>query len=607
MTYSWLLCLTAFCIATYASPLTRSLEYDYIIVGGGTAGCVLANRLSADPSISVALIEAGPTVFNDSRVLSVSPSGPAWGTELDWNYTTIPQVHANNAVLTYHAGRDVGGTSTINGMVYLRPTAEELDSWSVFGNYGYSWDSLLPYFKKSEHLQLPAEPLPLSKASYEANFHGFTGPVKVGWGNDLNPTGIGQALNTSFQALGVPWNVDPNSGNTTGVALFPIEKDTILQIRQDSARSYYLPVMGRPNLHAFTNTTVLNIDLDNSKAHHGSKRLVQANGVNVILPSGQKQLLCSKQEIILSAGTYRTPGLLEQSGIGNPSILRNLSITPKVILPGVGAHLQDQWLVGVVYNPNVTVDSVTANYNSNPVTVALTAADLFGDDLEAAAAQLYRDIPSYARKLSEASNGAISVQAQEQILRLRARLILKDNVGLGSCSFGNYGGNCWVTLPLSTGNVHSSSDPSMPRINPNFMQLPWDILVTQRLISTLRKVLSSPPVQLALGPSANTELSPGLVAVPLNATLSQWTSFFQTALTPVWHAVGSAGMRRRDWGGVVDTRFRVYGVQGLRIVDASVIPVEVNGNPTSLIYALAEKAAEDILADCGRSGKVKGW
>ncbi|KAI5271522.1 choline dehydrogenase [Aureobasidium subglaciale] len=608
MARSWLLYLPAFCIGTYASPLTSSVQYDYIIVGGGTAGCVLANRLSADPSISVALIEAGPTVFNDSRVLSISPSGPAWGTELDWNYTTIPQIHVNNAVLTYHAGRDVGGTSTINGMVYLRPTAEELDSWSVLGNHGYSWDSLLPYFKKSEHLQLPTEPRPFSEASYKAAFHGFAGPVKVGWGNDLDPAaGFGQALNTSFQALGVPWNVDPNSGNTTGVALFPIEKDTVLQIRQDSARSYYLPVMDRPNLHAFTNTTAINIDLDSSKSHHGPKKLVRAKGVNVIMPSGKKQTLYSKQEIILSAGTYRTPGLLEQSGIGNPSVLRNLSITPKVILPGVGAHLQDQWLVGIIYNPNITIDSVTAGYNSNPVTVALTAADLFGDDLAATAAQLYRDIPSYARTLSGASNGAISVQAQEQILRLRARLILKDNVGIGSCSFGNYGGNCWVTLPLSTGNVHSSSDPSKPRINPNFMQLPWDILVTQRLISTLRKVLSSPPVQLALGPSANIELSPGLTNVPLNATLSQWTSFFRAALAPVWHAVGSAGMRRRNWGGVVDAKFRVYGVQGLRIVDASVIPVEVNGNPTSLIYALAEKAAENILADCGRGGKGKGW
>lgn len=118
MDFSWLLHLSIVCIAAYASPL-NTFEYDYIIVGGGTAGCVLANRLSANPSISVALVEAGPTVFNDSRVLIPSPSGPAWGTELDWNYTTIPQAYLNNTILTYHAGRDVGGTSTINGMVLI--------------------------------------------------------------------------------------------------------------------------------------------------------------------------------------------------------------------------------------------------------------------------------------------------------------------------------------------------------------------------------------------------------------------------------------------------------------------------------------------------------
>jgi choline dehydrogenase-like flavoprotein len=206
-------------------------------------------------------------------------------------------------------------------MVYLRPTADEIDSWSALGNPGLSWDSLLPYFKKSEHFQLPTDPRPhaLAEASYEPSVHGFIGPVKLGWGNDLDPGRFGQALNTTWHSLGFSWNMDPNSGNNTGLGLFPIEKDTVLQIRQDSARSYYLPVMGRPNLHAFTNTTALNINMDSGKSHHGAKGLIAAKGVNVILPSGKKQLLRSRREVILSAGTYRTPGLLEQSGIGNPS------------------------------------------------------------------------------------------------------------------------------------------------------------------------------------------------------------------------------------------------------------------------------------------------
>jgi len=374
-------------------------------------------------------------------------------------------------------------------MVYLRPTADEIDSWSVLGNTGLSWDSLLPYFKKSEHFQLPTDPRPraIAEASHESSVHGFIGPVKLGWGNDLAPGAFGQALNTTWQSLGFSWNVDPNSGNNTGLGLFPIEKDTVLQIRQDSARSYYLPVIGRPNLHAFTNTTALNIDLDSGKSHHGPKSAVVAKGVNVILPSGKKQLLRSKQEVILSAGTYRTPGLLERSGIGNPScvfspvitsfdtsskqvtdytllhsILRNLSITPKVPLPGVGAHLQDQWLINAVYNANFTPTSFVASYNAKPLSASVTAAELFGSDLDTVAAQLYADIPAYARTLSEASNGAISVQAQEQILLTRASLFFDKKVAIGAFMFGIFGGNCWVTLPLSTGNVHVSLALSLP-------------------------------------------------------------------------------------------------------------------------------------------------
>lgn len=142
------------------------------------------------------------------------------------------------------------------------------------------------------------------------------------------------------------------------------------------------------------------------------------------------------------------------------SILRNLSITPKVDLPGVGAHLQDQWLIGVIHNPNVTMDSLTVMYNSNPMEGSVTAADLFGDELDAVAAQLFKDIPSYARTLSEASNGAISVQAQEQILLTRANLFFEKNVAIGSMQLQPYGGNCWVTLPLSTGSIHVRSSPT---------------------------------------------------------------------------------------------------------------------------------------------------
>jgi choline dehydrogenase-like flavoprotein len=181
-----------------------------------------------------------------------------------------------------------------------------------------SWEKLLPYFEKSEHLQLPNASRALADVSYDPSVHGYAGPVKVGWGNDLNTDGLGKAVNTSWQSLGFSWNRDPNEGHHSGLGLFPLQKDIVSNIRSDSARSYILPILSRPNLHAFTNTTALDIDLGRGQAHYGYGDAIVAKGVNVVLPSGATRYLCAKNEVILSAGTYRTPGLLERSGVGNP-------------------------------------------------------------------------------------------------------------------------------------------------------------------------------------------------------------------------------------------------------------------------------------------------
>lgn len=217
--------------------------------------------------------------------------------------------------------------------------------------------------------------------------------------------------------------------------------------------------MNRSNLHTFTNTTALDINLGGERNRHSHRGDVAAKGVNVVLSSGATQLLRSKREVNLSADTYRTPGLLERSGIGNPSILRNLSITPKVVLPGVGTHLQDQWLVNLIYTTNFPLAELAVNFGRAPITASLTAADLFGDEVDTVAAQLRSDIPSYARILSDASGGAISVQAQEQILRLRADLIFEKSAAIGAMMIQNYGANSWPTMPFSTGTVHVSFTP----------------------------------------------------------------------------------------------------------------------------------------------------
>ena len=197
-------------------------------------------------------------------------------------------------------------------MVYLRPSTEEIDSWSALGNPGLSWTALLPYYKRSEQLQTPTSPQLANDAYFDPAVHGLAGPVKVGWCSCLNSSGFGSAMNASWQSFGLPWNADPNTGHNAGLTFFPSERDVPLNIRYDAARAYYWPVANRSNLHTFTNSTVLKLDLTSSSR-------TRATGVQTILSSGQDTILKASKEVVLSAGAYRTPGLLERSGIGNPS------------------------------------------------------------------------------------------------------------------------------------------------------------------------------------------------------------------------------------------------------------------------------------------------
>lgn len=204
------------------------------------------------------------------------------------------------------------------GMIYLRPAAPELDIWEAVGNTGWSWESLLPYFRKSEHLQIPSAAQQAQGATYIPSVHGFDGPLDVGWSQQLNVGTFGKDANASWQALGLKWNVDPNAGSPAGLFLHPSEFDLQLGgVREDASRAYLLPVANRSNLHIFTHTTARKIVF----SHH-TRRLndtIVATGVNIVTATGRNRTILASREVILSTGTYRTPGLLEVSGIGDPT------------------------------------------------------------------------------------------------------------------------------------------------------------------------------------------------------------------------------------------------------------------------------------------------
>ena len=289
--------------------------YDYIIIGGGTSGLVVANRLSELENVNVLVIEAGGSVYNNSNVTDTVGYGQAFGTEIDWAYETVKQEWGGGTPQIVRAGKALGGTSTINGMVYLRAQTSQINAWEKIGNKGWNWDNLFPYYRKSEHLQIPSNYswFKGSGIAYNPAYHGFNGPLKVGWTSTQLNDGLAQTVNVTYQnmTIPIPYNEDPNGGQMVGYTLYPKTVDTELNIREDAARAYYYPYQSRSNLHVWLYT---NVNMITWKA--GSE--ATADGVEVTLANGTTAVVKASREVILAAGALKSPLLLELSGIGNP-------------------------------------------------------------------------------------------------------------------------------------------------------------------------------------------------------------------------------------------------------------------------------------------------
>ena len=288
--------------------------YDYIVVGGGTSGLVVANRLSEDNSTNVLVIEAGGSVYNNPNVTNTAGYGNAFGTEIDWAYQTVDQEYAGNQPQTIRAGKALGGTSTINGMAYLRAQSSQIDAWETVGNEGWNWKNLFPYYRKGEHFQGDDYSwLKGSGVAYDPAYHGFGGPLKVGWSESQLNDGLAQKLNTTYQnmPISVPYNIDPNGGQMIGFTLYPKTVDSKLNIREDAARAYYYPYKSRANLNVWLNTIV-------NKLTWKAGEKATADGVEVTLADGTTTVVKASREVILAAGALKSPALLELSGVGNP-------------------------------------------------------------------------------------------------------------------------------------------------------------------------------------------------------------------------------------------------------------------------------------------------
>ncbi|KAH8666046.1 glucose oxidase-like protein [Tricladium varicosporioides] len=564
------------------------LEFDYIVIGGGTAGLTVANRLSEIPTVSVAVIEAGSSVLNNPNVTNPDVFTVAIGTDIDWNYSTVNQTHANGRIMRQIAGKALGGTSTINGMTYIRAEKSQIDAWGKIGNEGWSWDELFPYYKKSENLTRPSQAQAASGATFNPINHGEDGPLKVGFPSMLANGTIFDIIAATWNGLGIPTSTDMNGGAVRGISVFPSTIDADAHLREDAARAYYYPFQERKNLHIFLQTTA------NRIAWHktgGNKQV--ANGVEVTFSNATVRTLKAKREVIVSAGSLRSPAILELSGVGNPNILSKYGIGTIIRLPGVGENLQDQPNNACAYNSTFGLVNGSATY------VAYGSDSDFLPSLP-----LRSQLLTWAQKVSGAINNAISPATLEYFFTIQYELLYSSvpnaeviiaatkqyGLGVTSILFSAF----WVLLPFSRGNVHiTSADPMVqPAMNPNFFLLDYDLEVQVAIAKWTRKFWASEPIGKYV-----TELSPGFATVPANASDEVWGEYVKTNFGGNSHPVGTAAMMPEQLGGVVDARLKVYGTSNVRVVDASVFPFQVSGHLSSTIYAIAEKASDMIKED----------
>ncbi|KZL87022.1 gmc oxidoreductase [Colletotrichum incanum] len=570
--------------AAAAVRFTNSTNnHDYIIVGGGTSGLALANRLSEDPAVSVLIIEAGGSVFDNVNVTNPNGYGLAFGTDIDFAFQTTNQTYGGGLVQTMRAAKALGGTSTINGMAYTRAEASQIDAWEQLGNQGWNWNALFPYYLKSEHFQIPEPARQVAgHLDYEPKLHGEDGPLLTGWTYGQTNGTIPTVLNSTFQNLGLHWNEDVNGGDMVGFSVFPRTVDQEEAVREDAARAYYFPYQNRTNLKVLLNTSAQKLTWKNAT-------VPTAEGVEIVSADGSSSVVKARKEVILSAGALVSPLLLELSGIGRPTVLKQHGIETVVNLPTVGENLQDQMNNGLSFDMrNHTVDGTLT-------TVAYPSVAHIFDNAEEVADQIKEALPAYAATVASVNGNVTRAADLLEFFEMQWSLIFQSQIPIAevlvNAAEGTWSSEYWGLLPFARGSIHiGESSTSNAVINPNYFLLDWDLLEQVQTAKFIRKLYGTAPFSNFAG----TETRPGLDVVAEDADIEGWESYIKGNYRSNFHPVGTAAMMPREKGGVVDANLKVYGTSNVRVVDASVLPFQVCGHLVSTLYAVAERAADLI-------------
>ncbi|HEX6978270.1 MAG TPA: choline dehydrogenase [Alphaproteobacteria bacterium] len=527
-------------------------SFDYVIVGAGTAGCVLANRLSKDPSTRVLLLEAGG---RDRYIWIHIPIGYLYtqnNPRTDWCFKTEPEEGLNGRALNYPRGRVLGGCSSINGMIYMRGQAQDYDHWRQLGNAGWSWDDVLPYFRRSEDYVHGADA-----------FHGAGGEWRV---EEMRLTWeILDAFQEAAAEIGIPKVTDFNRGNNEGCGYFHVNQRR--GVRWSTAKAFLRPAMSRPNLTIMTDAQVKSILFEGRRA----------TGVE-FWQGDQVRQVEAKGEVILATGAIGSPVLLQVSGIGPGALLQKHGIGVRHELPGVGENLQDHLQIRTVFKVrNTRTLNEQANSLWGRAWMGLEYILFRRGPLTMAPSQL----GCFAK--SDPAFATPNLEYHVQPLSL-------DKFGDPLHPFPAFTASVCNLRPTSRGWVRiKSADPrAHPSIKPNYLSTAEDRKVAADAIRLTRRICAAK----ALARFAPEEYRPG----PQFQSDEDLARVAGDIGTTIFHPVGTCKMGQ-DPMAVVDERLRVRGIGSLRVVDASIMPTITSGNTNSPTIMIAEKAADMIRED----------
>ncbi|HZX52753.1 MAG TPA: GMC family oxidoreductase N-terminal domain-containing protein [Pseudomonas sp.] len=529
-------------------------SYDYLIVGAGPAGCLLANRLSANPAVRVLLLEAGG---RDNYPWIHIPVGYLYcigNPRTDWCYDTVAEPGLNGRALKYPRGRVLGGCSSINGMIYMRGQARDYDGWAAAGNPGWAWDDVLPLFKRTENHH-----------GGSSAVHGAAGEWRVE--RQRLSWQVLEAFRQAAEQSGIASIEDFNGGDNEGCSYFQVNQRR--GVRWNASKAFLRDIRQRPNLRVLTNAEVQRVVLADGRA--SALRLQWR---------GRELQIAARREIILCAGAIGTPALLQRSGIGPRPLLQRLGIGVQHELAGVGANLQDHLQLRLIYK----VSGVT--------TLNQLVASPWGK-LGMGLEYLFKRSGPLAMAPSQLGAFARSSVAQPSAnLQYHVQPLSLERFGEPLHGFPAFTASVCNLRPYSRGKVEirSLDAAAAPLIQPNYLSDPRDLQVAADAIRLTRRIVAAPalaafkPEEYKPGPSYQSEEDLQRAAGEIGTT--------------IFHPVGTCKMGQgRD--AVVDAQLRVHGVPGLRIADASIMPNIVSGNTCSPVLMIAEKAAELILAPSG--------